>query len=426
MNYPKKVEWSRLDNASKYFAATYSERDEKVFRISCELFEEVDPEILQQALDETIERFPYYKSVLRRGIFWYYLEDSDIRPLVEKEDKPVCAPIYRKYERNLLFRVLYYNKRISLEVFHALSDGTGALRFMMTLVYHYLTIKHKDEFSGKIPELNYNASIGEKKDDSFERYYQGRRFKKQAREKKEKKPFKRVYRIRGTRIEENRIKIIEGTMSAKAVLNEAHKYNTTMTVFLSALLLRSIYMDMPARKKDYSLVLIVPINLRQFFKSETASNFFSTMSIEYKFTEEGMELDKIIASLNESFKKELTEERLSEKINWQMSIEKNPFARIMPLPLKNLFIRIADEVVESRTTACISNLGKIQMPPEFERYIRQFSVVPNVRRPQIAVCTYGDKIAVAFGSPFKETEIQKNFFKSLSEMGIKIEIVSNM
>jgi len=71
--------------------------------------------------------------------------------LVEKEDKPVCAPIYRKYERNLLFRVLYYNKRISLEVFHALSDGTGALRFMMTLVYHYLTIKHKDEFSGKIP-----------------------------------------------------------------------------------------------------------------------------------------------------------------------------------------------------------------------------------------------------------------------------------
>jgi len=52
-----------------------------------------------------------------------------------------------------------------------------------------------------------------------------------------------------------------------------------------------------------------------------------------------------------------------------MSIEKNPFARIMPLPLKNLFIRIADEVVESRTTACISNLGKIQMPPEFERYI---------------------------------------------------------
>jgi len=93
------VEWSRLDNASKFFAATYSERDEKVFRISCELFEEVDPEILQQALDETIERFPYYKSVLRRGIFWYYLEDSDIRPLVEKEDKPVLRTDLQKIRK---------------------------------------------------------------------------------------------------------------------------------------------------------------------------------------------------------------------------------------------------------------------------------------------------------------------------------------
>jgi len=54
------------------------------------------------------------------------------------------------------------------------------------------------------------------------------------------------------------------------------------------------------------------------------------MSIEYKFTEEGMELDKIIASLNESFKKELTEERLSEKINWQMSIEKILLPELCP------------------------------------------------------------------------------------------------
>jgi len=96
------------------------------------------------------------------------------------------------------------------------------------------------------------------------------------------------------------------------------------------------------------------------------------MSIEYKFTEEGMELDKII-------------ERLSEKINWQMSIEKNPFARIMPLP-KNLFIRIADEVVESRTTACISNLGKIQMPPEFERYIRQLDCGMYIRGQKSQTC----------------------------------------
>ena len=83
----------------------------------------------------------------------------------------------------------------------------------------------------------------------------------------------KAYRIRGARLDENRIKVIEGTMSAKAVLDEAHKYNTTLTVFLSALLLLSIYKDMPVRRKGTPLVLSIPINLRQFFKSETSVIF---------------------------------------------------------------------------------------------------------------------------------------------------------
>lgn len=426
MNYPKEIKWSKLDNASKYFAATCNERDSKVFRISCELFEDVEPEILQQALDEAIERFPLYKSVLRRGIFWYYFENSDIHPMVEEENKPVCELIYRKQERKLLFRAFYHNKRISIEVFHALSDGTGALWFMTTLVYHYLLIKHKDQFLNQIPELSYSASISEKMDDSFNRYYQGRHFRKQAKREKEKKPAQKAYLIRGTRLEGNRVKVIEGAMSAKAVLDEAHKYNTTLTVFLSALLLVSIHKDMPVRRKHYPLVLSVPINLRQFFKSETSSNFFSTMNIGYNFGKDDRELGEVIRSLNESFRKELTEEKLNEHLNWLMSLEKNPFTRVVPLPLKNFFLRVANVVMEREITASISNLGRIYMPQKFDSYIHQFSVVPNVKRPQMAICTYGDRMVVSFASPFQETQLQKNFFKSLSQMGINIEISSNI
>jgi len=362
---------------------------------------------------------------LRRGIFWYYYESSDIRPTVEREDKPVCAPIYRKNEKNLLFRVIYNKKRINIEVFHALSDGTGALWFMMTLLYHYLLIKYKDDFLEKKPELNYNASISQKKDDSFSRYYQGRHYRKQAKTKKENKNPGKVYIIRGTRLEENRIKVIEGTMSAKAVLEEAHKYNTTLTVFLSALLLLSIYKDMPVRKRGNTLVLAVPINLRQFFKSETSSNFFSIMNIPYTFDDGNTELKDVIGKLDESFRKELTEERIYKHLHWLMSFERNPFTRIAPLPLKNLSLRIANAIADLGVTTSISNLGKIKTPPEFDRYIRQFSVIPNVRRPQMAICTYGDRLVINFASPFRETEIQRFFFESLANMGIKIEIASN-
>lgn len=425
MSYTKKVEWTRLDNASKIFPATYSYRDPKVFRIACELFETVDKDILQKALDATVERFPLYKSVLRRGVFWFYFETSDIHPTVEKENTPVCAPIYRKYERNLLFRVFYYKKRINLEVFHALSDGTGALWFMKTLVYHYLVIKHKDKFEGKVQELNYNASISEKMDDSFIRHYPGWDFKQQFIWNKKEDKVAKAYRMQGTRNEENRVKVIEGAMSAKAVLEQAHKNNTTLTVLLASIFIASIYQDMPRRKKRYSIVLSIPINLRQFFKSETIRNFFSTMNVAYDLKKNNMDFCEVIKILNESFKRELTEERLNRHLNWLISLERNPLARVVPLPIKKISLRIANMVMDLGITAAVSNVGRVDLPSEFENYVCQFSIIPNVKRPQIAICTFGDRLVVTFASPFKETELQKTFFRYLSEMGIKIEISSN-
>lgn len=425
MSDSKKVEWNKLDNASKIFPATCSYRDPKVFRIACELFETVDKEVLQKALDITMERFPLYKSILRRGVFWFYFETSDIHPIVEEENNSVCAPIYRKYERNLLFRVFYYKKRINLEVFHALSDGTGALWFMKTLVYHYLFIKHKDELEGKVQGLNYNASISEKMDDSFLRHYPGWDFKKQfSRQKKEDK-FVKAYRIKGKKNEENRVKVIEGGMSAKQVLEQAHKYNTTLTIFLAALFIATIYQDMPLRKKDNPVVLSIPINLRQFFKSETVRNFFSTMNVKYSLKDKDLDLGEVIKSLNESFKRGLTEESLRRHLNWLISLERNLLTRVVPLPLKKFSLRVANMVVDLGITAAVSNVGRIEMPEIFQKYIYQFIVIPNVKRPQMAICTYGDRLVVTFASPFKETELQKNFFRTLAQMGIEIDISSN-
>lgn len=425
MNNSKKVEWNKLDNASKIFPATSSYREPKVFRIACELFEKVDKEILQKALDITIEKFPLYKSVLRRGVFWFYFETSDIRPIVEEEINPVCAPIYRKYERNLLFRVFYYKKRINLEVYHALSDGTGALWFMKTLVYHYLLIKHKDELEGKVEELNYNASISEKMDDSFIRHYPGWDFKNQFKWNKKKGKVVRAYHIKGSRNEENRVKVIEGGMSAKEVLEQAHKYNTTLTVFIAALFIASIYQDMPMRKRRYPVVLSIPVNLRQFFKSETVRNFFSTINVGYRLKDKDLDLGEIIKSLNESFKKELTEENLRRHLNWLISFERNLLTRVVPLPFKKFSMQAANRVVDLGITAAVSNVGRIEMPSAFEKYIYQFSVIPNVKRPQMAICTYGDRLVVSFASPFRETELQKKFFRALVEMGVKIDVCSN-
>ncbi|MBU5424905.1 hypothetical protein KQI41_00665 [Tissierella pigra] len=421
MKQQKEEKWTRLDNASKFFPAVANNKDTKVFRFSCELYEDVEPKVLQKSLDLTMESFPFYRSILRRGLFWYYFESSDLEPIIELENKPLCAPIYIRNERNLLFRVFYYNKRINLEVFHSLTDGAGAIWFMETLIYHYMTIRYKDKFKDKGLKLNYKASISEKSDDSFKKNYNKRDIFIHGRNKGVS-----AYQIKGSRIKENRMKLIEGAMSVKSVLDIAHEYNTTLTVFLTSLLIYSIYKEMPLNKKHKPIVLSVPINLRPYFKSTTARNFFSTMSISHGVHNQDLNLDEIIQNVNNSFKENLTKEALDKKLNHFMSLEKSIFTRIVPLTIKDYVIHAATKLDDKKITSSISNIGKIIMPEEFSDYIKQFSICVSARRPLITLCTYDDRLVISFTSPFEETDIQRTFFQFLSEKGIEIEITSNL
>jgi NRPS condensation-like uncharacterized protein len=419
MKHRKRVEWTRLDNAAKIFPPTSNERDTKVFRFACELFERVEPFILQEALDETIEIFPLYKSILRKGFFWYYFETSNLRPVVEEEALPVCARIYNENERNLLFRVLYFKNRISLEIFHALSDGTGALWFMKSLLYQYLIRKYKDTLSYQQLKFDYEASVRQKMDDSFLKYYTGKRISMVVNNE-------RAYHLRGTRREENRMQVLEGTMSVKAVLGAAHEYNTTLTVYVTALFMYSIYKNMSERGKRRPVVLSIPVNLRNYFESESARNFFSTINISYHFGKNRTDMEEVIKSVSDSFARELTEEHLKNQIERLAALEHNVFTRAVPLYLKDLTLQLANRINERGITAAISNVGKITIPAEFTPYIRQFEVFTSARRPQICMCSYGDNLVISFTSPYSDTDIQKTFFQTLSKKGIDVKIAANL
>lgn len=422
MKENKKIRWRRLDNASKIFPPTVTNRDTKVFRLYCELTEEVDSKLLQEAVSPTLDSFPLYRSVLRRGAFWYYFESSDLEPIVEEESKPICAPLYLKEEKSLLFRVFYFRKRISVEIFHALSDGAGAIWFFETLIYHYMTLKHKKDLPEDFPTLRFKASMSQKMDDSFEKTY----YKKRTTENPHKSPSVKAYQLRGTKVEENRTKLIEGTLSVKKVLELAHDYNTTLTVFMTALYFHAINRDMPSKMRKDPVVLQVPINLRQFFESNTARNFFGTMNIHYDFSRESHELQDIIHAVSESFKSELTRDKVNHHLDQLMSLEKNPFARVIPLPLKDIALKIANHIKDRQITSSISNVGRIIMPEEFEPYIHKFSVFVSARRPQIVMCSYRDQLVVSFTSPYQDTDLQRTYFEFFTSRGIPVGISSNL
>lgn len=414
----KPVEWTKLDNAAKIFPPNCNERDTKVFRFVCELRDHIDKDLLQEAVDKTLLLFPFYQTVLRRGAFWYYFESTDLKAEVVEEHKLPCSMLYHRNRRNLLFEVTYYKNRINLEVFHALTDGTGALSFLKTLLYYYITICYRDDFEGALPVLDYDASLSQKMDDSFQKHYSVKRIPKSVK-------ITKAYRIQGRRSIDNRIKIIEGLMPVKEVLELSRKHNATLTVYLVALFLKSIYKEMPTRAKKYPVVLSLPVNLRTYFPSVTARNFFATVNISYDFSKSSDELEDIIAGVKDSFEIELKKEKLEKHMNRLLSLEHNAFMRILPLMIKDKILRFATRLSDKGITAALSNVGKISISPKLEPYIKWFNCFVSAKRPQIAICSFKNNLLVSFTSPFISTDIQKNFFRYLSDENIPITISSN-
>ena len=456
----KRKKWVRMDNASKIFPATMTAADTKVFRMSAAVRDQVDPAILQQALDETYDYFRLYHAVLRRGIFWYYLEESAQRPQVQLDDQPACAQIYHFDKKNLLFRVLYYGHRIHLEVFHALSDGTGALWFLDYLLYNYTIRRYPEVFKYKV--LNYSGKGSQKQqlDDSAARYFghegdwlfarpvrvavntvarMGKAVGKAALsvsgkaagaagghgEPASKRGQARVYHVRGTKTPDNRMRVVEADMPAAEVLRLAHEVGTTLTVYLTALFVDAAYKDAPRPREVGTIAVSVPVNLRSYYKSSSARNFWSTIHVRYTYGQNGAEgdsIESICRSLDRQFKEQLTEEKLTKKLNQLRTLEEILFFRLVIRPVKDLALKIANARRNRTLTLAI---GRVAFPEAVDPYIEQLYALTSAARPQFVSISHGDSLTICFTSPFMETEIQRNFITTLTAQGVPVTVAVN-
>lgn len=414
----RSASWSRLDNAAKIFTSTAEKSDTRVFRFSCNLTEDIDPEILQRAVNEAVKSYPNFLVVMKKGFFWYYIESCDLLPCVEEENLPVCSAIYDENVRQLLFRVSYYRKRINLEVFHVITDGTGALSLLKTIVYRYIIYRYPERFSENPPLLDADASLSQKWDDSFRKYYD-------KDSKKMKVKAVKAFNIKGEKLDENRLHAIEGIAAVSSVISAAHEYGTTLTVFITSLYIRALGEEMPLRGRKKPVVINIPVNLRQYFPSETARNFFGMISVSYSFAQRSGEFSDIISEVDKAFKEQLTRERLAVRMNSLSSLEHNPAAMIAPLPLKNLVLRCAKRINNKSQTAVISNCGRVKMPAEFQGLIDMFSLFVSTENIEMSLCSYENKLQIGITTSFKSTDIQRRFFRSLTDMGIDVTIRCN-
>lgn len=411
--------WSRLDNAAKIFPPTSSDGDTKVFRFICELYEPVDPAVLQTALEKTMVRFPFYRSVLKKGFFWYYFEDTALRPFASEESGRPCAPLYNADRPGLLFRVCYYKMRINLEVYHALADGMGAVNFLRTLVYFYLAERYPECADEKFQLNDSDPAPDQVCQDAFRQYYDTDR--SAAREAEA-----RAYRLRGARLPGSQIGVVEGILSAQSLLENAHRMGISLTEFLTAVLLCAIQDGMSVRERRLPAVITVPVDLRHFFRTRTARNFFGLIHVCHSFSKSGDSLPDLAEDVRKSFAEQLVPGNMQAIVNRYSALENNLFIRAIPLGIKIPCLKLAGQWAERGETASISNLGRIPMPPKVSSHIRLFSILFSTKHPQLCLCSFEDTLAVTYSSRLESTDIPRCFFRKLADLGMEIRIHSNL
>ncbi|MGI6269168.1 MAG: hypothetical protein ACOYKJ_01315 [Candidatus Howiella sp.] len=405
--------WRRLDNAAKIFPSTSEQSDTRVFRFSAELTEPVDPAALQTALEQALELFPLFRCVMRRGAFWYYLEECDLTPRVGPEVKSPCMPLYDGNHKSLLFDVTYYKTKINLEFFHVLTDGTGAISFLTTLLHAYLSLRHPEAFAGVQPPQS--APVSEKAQDGFAKYYQ----KGGRRAKGEKSAL-----LRGAKREGDTIRILDARVPADQIRRLAASHDATVTVFLSALFILSIGENLSLNEKKRPVVLNIPVNLRNYFPSDTATNFFGMISTGFRL-DHTPSLEEVISVVSADFKTELTSDKLAGRMRALTALEHNPAARIAPLPLKNFVLRQARHIADRRCTAVLSNVGVVRLPEEMVPYIRSMGAFTSTLKLQLCLCTCGNVMSLGFTSAFESPAIERCFLRRLAEFGVDIEVSTN-
>ena len=411
----KSAYWRRLDNAAKIFPATSNPKDTRVFRFYCELKEEIEGIALQEALNRTLQRYPLFLSVMRKGVFWHYLEKSELKPEVRKEYKSPCANLYVRDKKTLLFEVTYYKKRINFEVYHSLTDGTGATEFLRELVKNYLVLIYEKEGLKDINLAESFSTFQDYENDSFTKYYQ--------KERKAKRNKASAFQLKRTTHDRENLRVVEGVVSVQKMKEKAKEYNVSVTVFITAVFLQAIFKEMNRGQKKKPIVLMVPVNLRQFFESDSMLNFWGWIEPSYDFSEGEVSLEKILEVVKAYFEKELTTERVEEKMCDLIALEKNPILRMAPLELKNVCMLAGARAAEKNTTAIYSNMGIINMPEEYKKYIDRFGVFTSTPKLEMCMCSFEDKMSFSFTARFDMPNIHRNFFRVLSEMGVESEIL---
>ncbi len=421
----RSLRWMRLDNAAKIYPAAKRRNWNNFFRISATLTEPIDTGVLASALDVTARRFPSIAVRLRRGVFWYYLEEIPKTPSIQPEKSCPLAHAPFHEVRQCAFRVLVYKNRVAVEFFHALTDGTGALVFVKTLLAEYLSEKYglsvpaEKGVLGRLEEPS-----PEELEDSFARY---------AGDVTASRAESTAYHLSGTPERDGYKNLVTMMIPAEKLRACAKERGVSVTELLCAAMMQAIgelqAEKVPNVRHRKPVKVLIPVNLRNLFPSRSLRNFASYITPEIDPRMGDCSFSELCSLVHHKMGLENNRRTMRAKFAANVASERSPILRVMPLFIKNIAMKaVFDAVGECKSCLCLSNLGRVELPEVMVPYVQRMDFIIGVqaRAPHdCGVVTWGDTVYINCIRSIQEPVLEYRFYRVLHRLGLPVKVESN-
>lgn len=415
-----------MDNAGKIFASLNSWRLQSTFRVSVTLKQPVNLERLQAALGRTLPRFPLFRLRLKPGFFWYYFEPSKEPPAILADSRFPLGETFSAMGRSYPWRIRLYHGTIALDCAHALTDGSGALTFLNTLLAEYLGYTGPRNREQGLLDVSEEPPLEELEND-FPKHYEPGLPKVPHPEPAARMPL--TPEPSGVR------HVTRGIVQASALKAQAKAHKVSVGEYLNATYLEALQGcalgegAIDPRELSGPLRIDVPVNLRAVFPSKSLRNFFITAHLDIDPRLGVWSFEEILQSVHHQMRLKRNPKFFKHTISRNVGSERNWCLRHLPLAVKNALMPWIFRKWNLRwSTSGLSNLGQLTLPPEMAAHIERYDVLPThpaSRGISCAVIGFGEQVSICFNRTGQQPTVERLFFRALQARGIPVTVESN-
>ena len=226
---------------------------------------------------------------------------------------------------------------------------------------------------------------------------------------------------------ENYLKVIHGVAPLEDILSAAKARGMSVTEYLMCAYLYAFYCADPAgaRGSGKPVKLRIPIDMRQFYPSETLRNFTLYRNLGFDpGAKEDWSFEDVLDAMRGKLKPSANPEAMRALLDQTATMSGNPVLRAIPIAVKRWFFKIGYVMTGERPmTGVLSNLGRVELPPCVAERVEsvEFIMGGSVFKSLCAfVLSDHRRLHFYLSGACESTDVQRELFRLLEQEGLRV------